>query len=31
MKYLEEWRDSGVDAELIDLNVTGLAGLSPSE
>jgi hypothetical protein len=31
MKYLEEWRDSGVDAELIDLNVTSLAGLSPSE
>ena len=31
MKYLEEWRGSGVDAELIHLNVTSLAGLSPSE
>jgi late competence protein required for DNA uptake (superfamily II DNA/RNA helicase) len=31
MKYLEEWRDSGVDAELINLNVTSLAGVSPSE
>ena len=31
MKYLEEWRDSGVDTELIDLNVTSLGGLSASE
>jgi Domain of unknown function (DUF3854) len=31
MDYLAEWRDSGVDAELVALNVTSLAGLSPSE
>ena len=31
MNYLQEWQQSGVDEQLIRLNVTGLAGESPSE